>query len=209
MAETAAAILVERLSAWGVDTIFGLAGDALADVFEVMRRNPQSPRFIQVRHEEAAAFAACAYAKTTGRLGVCMATSGPGGIHLTNGLYDANANDQPVLAITGQTWSKFIGTRYQQEVALDRLFADVAGYTLDSPANAEAVLREAFDQPGPALIEAVVDPNEPPMPGRITTEQALALMNSLRKGQPHRWKIMQKAFRETIRELRDAPQAIL
>lgn len=129
MAKTAAEVLVERLQDWGVDTIFGFAGDALADIFEVMRKNPHGIRFIQVRHEEAAAFAAGAYAKLTGKLGVCMATSGPGGVHLANGLYDANANDQPVLAITGQTWSKYIGTRYQQEVALDRLYSDVAGYS--------------------------------------------------------------------------------
>src|ERR687892_2283021 len=99
MAKTAAEVLVERLQDWGVDTIFGFAGDALADIFEVMRKNPHGIRFIQVRHEEAAAFAAGAYAKVTGKLGVCMATSGPGGVHLANGLYDANANDQPVLAI--------------------------------------------------------------------------------------------------------------
>lgn len=146
MAKTAAEVLVERLQDWGVDTIFGFAGDALADIFEVMRKDPHGIRFIQVRHEEAAAFAASAYAKVTGKLGVCMATSGSGGVHLTNGLYDANASDQPVLAITGQTWSKYIGTRYQQEVALDRLFADVAGYSqrVASADNLPRVIDEAI-----------------------------------------------------------------
>ncbi|MGD9890449.1 MAG: thiamine pyrophosphate-dependent enzyme [Dehalococcoidia bacterium] len=146
MAKTAAEVLVERLQDWGVDTIFGFAGDALADIFEVMRKNPHGIRFIQVRHEEAAAFAAGAYAKLTGKLGVCMATSGPGGVHLANGLYDANASDQPVLAITGQTWSKFIGTRYQQEVALDRLYIDVAGYSerVASADNLPRVIDEAI-----------------------------------------------------------------
>ncbi len=129
MATTAAELLIERLSAWGVDTIFGFAGDAIADVLEVLRRNPERMRFVEVRHEEAAAFAACGYAKFTGRLGVCMATSGPGGVHLINGLYDAKGSDAPVLAITGQTWSQLIGTSYQQEVALERLFMDVAAYT--------------------------------------------------------------------------------
>jgi thiamine pyrophosphate-dependent acetolactate synthase large subunit-like protein len=84
-----------------------------------------------------------------------------------------------------------------------------AGYTLDDPARAEPVLREAFAQPGPALVEAVVDPNEPPMPGRITTQQAIGLMEALRKGQPHRWSIMKEALAETIHELREAPSALL
>src|SRR5947209_19543081 len=82
-------VLVERLIDWGVDTIFGLPGDGINGVFEALRKNKDRLRFIHVRHEEAAAFAACAYAKFTGRLGVCIATSGPGGIHLMNGLYDA------------------------------------------------------------------------------------------------------------------------
>ena len=127
MAQTAAELLVERLSAWGVDTIFGFAGDGIGEILEVLRRQPDRMRFIQVRHEEAAAFAACGYAKFTGRLGVCMATSGPGGVHLANGLYDAQGDDQPVLAITGHTWSALIGTHYQQDVPLERLFADVSG----------------------------------------------------------------------------------
>jgi pyruvate dehydrogenase (quinone) len=83
-----------------------------------------------------------------------------------------------------------------------------AGYTLDDPAKAESVLREAFAQPGPALVEAVIDPNEPPMPGRITTQQAIGLMESLRRGQPHRWTIMKEALAETIHELREAPSAL-
>ena len=84
--------------------------------------------FIQVRHEESAAFMACAYAKYSGRLGVCLATSGPGAIHLLNGLYDAKMDGAPVLAITGQTYHDLIGTRYQQEVDLLSLFKDVAVY---------------------------------------------------------------------------------
>src|SRR5829696_723388 len=129
MAQTVAELLVERLSAWGVDTIFGFAGDGIGEILEVLRRDPGRMRFIQVRHEEAAAFAACGYAKFTGRLGVCMATSGPGGVHLANGLYDAQGDDQPVLAITGHTWSHLIGTHYQQDVPLERLYSDVAAYS--------------------------------------------------------------------------------
>lgn len=102
MADPAAAdILVESLIDWGVDTVFGIPGDGINGIIESLRVRQDQIRFIQVRHEEAAAFAACAYAKWTGRLGVCLATSGPGGIHLLNGLYDAKLDGQPVLAITG------------------------------------------------------------------------------------------------------------
>src|SRR5881397_3282824 len=121
-------LLVERLIDWGVDTIFGLPGDGINGVFEALRKNKDRIRFIHVRHEEAAAFAACAYAKFTGRLGVCIATSGPGGIHLMNGLYDAKLDGAPVLAITGLQFHDLIGTHTQQDVALDKLFMDVAVY---------------------------------------------------------------------------------
>src|SRR5881398_4180072 len=121
-------VLVERLIAWGVDTIFGLPGDGINGVFEALRKQKDKIRFIHVRHEEAAAFMACAYAKFTGRLGVCIATSGPGGLHLLNGLYDAKLDGQPVLAITGQTYHDLIDTYAQQDVDLDRVFMDVAVY---------------------------------------------------------------------------------
>ncbi|HET7564048.1 MAG TPA: thiamine pyrophosphate-dependent enzyme [Gemmatimonadaceae bacterium] len=120
--------LIERLIAWDVDTIFGLPGDGINGIFEALRTHQKKIRFIQVRHEEAAAFAACGYAKYTGRLGVCLATSGPGGIHLLNGLYDAKLDGQPVLAITGHTFHDLIGTHQQQDVDLDKLFMDVAEY---------------------------------------------------------------------------------
>src|SRR5579864_5643952 len=126
MAKTTADLLIERLTAWGVDTIFGFPGDGINGIFEALRTHQQTMRFIQVRHEEGAAFAACGYAKFTGRLGVCLATSGPGGIHLLNGLYDAKMDDQPVLAITGLQFHDLIGTFTQQDVALDKLFMDVA-----------------------------------------------------------------------------------
>jgi pyruvate dehydrogenase (quinone) len=128
MAKTSADLLVERLIEWGVDTIFGFPGDGVNAIFEAFRNYQHQLKFIQVRHEEAAAFAACGYAKFTGRLGVCVATSGPGGIHLLNGLYDAKCDGQPVLAITGHTFHDLIGTRYQQDVDLDKVFEDVAAY---------------------------------------------------------------------------------
>src|ERR1700761_8353837 len=121
-------VLVERLLAWGVDTIFGLPGDGINGVFEALRTHKDQIRFIHVRHEEAAAFMACAYEKLTGRVGVCIATSGPGEIHLLNGLYDAKMDHAPVLAITGLQHSDLIGTFTQQDVALDKLFIDVAEY---------------------------------------------------------------------------------
>ncbi|MDX6749395.1 thiamine pyrophosphate-binding protein [Geminicoccaceae bacterium 1502E] len=126
--KTAADILVETLIDWNVDTVFGIPGDGINGLIEALRTRQDKIRFVQVRHEEAAAFAACAYAKWTGRLGVCIATSGPGGIHLLNGLYDAKLDHQPVLAITGLQFHDLLHTFTQQDVELDKLFMDVAVY---------------------------------------------------------------------------------
>jgi len=123
---TAADVLIETLMDWGVEIVFGLPGDGINGVMEALRTRQDKIRFVQVRHEEAAAFMACGYAKFTGKLGVCLATSGPGGIHLLNGLYDAKLDGQPVLAITGLQFHDLIGTYTQQDVALDKLFMDVA-----------------------------------------------------------------------------------
>ena len=128
MARTAGDILVEAIHDWGVDVVFGMPGDGINGIMEALRTHQDQIRFIQVRHEESAAFMACAYAKFTGKLGVCLATSGPGGIHLLNGLYDAKLDGQPVLAITGMPYHDLIGTFTQQDVELDRLFMDVARY---------------------------------------------------------------------------------
>ncbi|MHB8621280.1 MAG: thiamine pyrophosphate-binding protein, partial [Chloroflexota bacterium] len=129
MAKTTADLLIERLIDWGIDTIFGFPGDGINGLFESLRTHQDKLRFIQVRHEEAAAFAAVGYAKYSGKLGVCLATSGPGGVHLLNGLYDAKCDGQSVLAITGHTFHDLINTHYQQDVDLDRLFMDVAEYS--------------------------------------------------------------------------------
>jgi thiamine pyrophosphate-dependent acetolactate synthase large subunit-like protein len=129
MAQTASDTLIDTLATnWGVDTIFGLPGDGINGIMEALRTHQDRVRFIQVRHEEAAAFAACSYAKFTGRLGVCLATSGPGAIHLLNGLYDAKMDGAPVLALTGQQYSDLLGLSYQQEVDLLSLFKDVAAF---------------------------------------------------------------------------------
>jgi len=143
MATTTADLLVDRLCDWGVEVVFGLPGDGINGLMEALRQRQEHVRFVQVRHEESAALMACGYAKFTGRLGVCLATSGPGGIHLLNGLYDAKLDGQPVLAITGLPFHDLIGTFTQQDVALDRLFTDVAKYS-------ERVM-------GPTHVESVTD----------------------------------------------------
>ena len=156
-------VLVEKLIEWGVDTIFGLPGDGINGVFEALRKRKKDIRFIHVRHEEAAAFMACAYSKFTGRLGVCIATSGPGGIHLLNGLYDAKMDGASVLAITGLQHSDLIGTLTQQDVALDKLFIDVAVYNerVMSGAHMESVadlaIRSALTKRGVSHITIPVD----------------------------------------------------
>jgi pyruvate dehydrogenase (quinone) len=145
-AKTVADLLIERLIAWDIAVIFGFPGDGINGIFEALRTRQDRLKFVQVRHEEAAAFAACGYAKYTGRLGVCLATSGPGGIHLLNGLYDAKCDGQPVLAITGHTFHDLIGTHYQQDVDLDKLFMDVSEYNqrIMGPAHVNNVVDEAI-----------------------------------------------------------------
>src|SRR5262252_2957204 len=146
MAKTAADLLIERLADWGVDTIFGLPGDGINGIMEGLRRQPGRVRFFLVHHEEAAAFMATGYAKATGKLGVCLATSGPGAIHLLNGLYDAKLDHVPVLAITGMQETSVLGTGYQKEVALDKLYADVAEYDqmIYNPAQLPSVVDNAI-----------------------------------------------------------------
>ncbi len=159
-------VLVETLIAWGVDTIFGIPGDGINGIMEALRQRKDQIRFIQVRHEEAAAFGACGYAKFTGRLGVCLATSGPGGIHLLNGLYDAKMDGAPVLAITGLQFHDLIGTYTQQDVALDKLFMDVCVYNerVMGPTHVENVTelacRMALSYHGVSHITIPVDIQE-------------------------------------------------
>ncbi|MEA3198877.1 MAG: hypothetical protein QOE90_305 [Thermoplasmata archaeon] len=123
-------VMMDTLERWGVEVIFGLPGDGINGLMEALRQREGKIRFVLVRHEEAAAFAAAAYSKFTGKLGACIATSGPGGIHLLNGLYDAKLDQTPVVAITGQTYSDLIGSHYQQEVNMLSLFTDVAEYNV-------------------------------------------------------------------------------
>ncbi|HET9471773.1 MAG TPA: thiamine pyrophosphate-binding protein, partial [Usitatibacter sp.] len=125
MAQTVADFMLKRLHAWGIRRIYGYPGDGINGIMGALGRNDEV-EFIQARHEELAAFMACAHAKFSGEIGVCLATSGPGAIHLLNGLYDAKADHQPVLAIVGQQKRESMGGDYQQEVDLISLFKDVA-----------------------------------------------------------------------------------
>src|SRR5512140_2841012 len=165
-------VLIETLIDWGVDTIFGLPGDGINGIMESLRTHKDKVRFVQVRHEEGAAFMACAYAKFTGKLGVCLATSGPGGIHLLNGLYDAKMDSQPVLAITGLQFHDLVGTFTQQDVALDKLFMDVCVYNerIMGPTHvenvAELACRTALSYRGVAHITFPVDFQEQPVTSR-------------------------------------------
>ncbi|MDQ6877390.1 MAG: thiamine pyrophosphate-binding protein [Candidatus Dormibacteraeota bacterium] len=166
MSKTAADLLVERLVECGVDTVFGLPGDGINGVMAALRKKQHHIRFVHVRHEESAAFMACGYAKFTGRIGVCLATSGPGAIHLLNGLYDAKLDQAPVLAITGMTYHDLIGTMYQQDVNLDYLFADVAVFNqrVMGPAHVvnmvDLAVRSALAMRGVAHITFPLDIQE-------------------------------------------------
>ena len=168
MKTTASDVLVDTLLAWGVDTVFGIPGDGINGIIEAFRKRQDKIRFVQVRHEEAAAFAACGYAKFTGRLGVCVATSGPGGIHLLNGLYDAKLDGVPVLAITGLQFHDLLNTETQQDVELDKLFIDVCKYNnrIMGPAHVENVVelacRTALAYRGVAHVTMPVDMQEMP-----------------------------------------------
>ncbi|MBO0886484.1 MAG: thiamine pyrophosphate-requiring protein [Acidimicrobiales bacterium] len=163
MAEIAAETLIGRLADWGVDTVFGLPGDGINGIMEGLRRHRHRVRFVLVHHEEAAAFMATGYAKSTGRLGVCLATSGPGAIHLLNGLYDAKLDHIPVLAITGMQESQLLGTGYQQEVALEKLYIDVAEYNemvhlpIQVPTLVDLAVRHALARRGVAHLTMPTD----------------------------------------------------
>src|SRR5215471_2718273 len=175
--QTASDILVETLLDWQVDTVFGIPGDGINGIIEALRTHQKKVRFIQVRHEEAAAFNACAYAKWTGRLGVCIATSGPGGIHLLNGLYDAKLDGQPVLAITGLQFHDLLHTFTQQDVELDKLYVDVCVYNarIMGPYHIENVVelacRTALAYRGVAHVTVPVDIQSQPIKSARRSER--------------------------------------
>jgi pyruvate dehydrogenase (quinone) len=168
MEKIAADLLIERLIDWGVDTVFGLPGDGINGIMEGLRRHSDKIRFFLVHHEEAAAFMATSYAKTTNRLGVCLATSGPGGIHLMNGLYDAKLDHVPVLAITGMQSTTQLGTEYQQEVHLDRTYMDLCVYNqmvitpVSIPTMVDIAVKTALTLKGVSHLTLPVDLQEGP-----------------------------------------------
>jgi len=169
MAQKTADALIEGLMGWGVEVVFGLPGDGINGIMEALRTRREKIRFVHIQHEEAAAFMACAYAKYTGKLGVCLATSGPGALHLLNGLYDTKSDQAPVLALTGQTFSDLKGSSFQQEVNLTAVFADVAGVNQEvinpnqGPMLVDVACRHAHQHRGVSHICFPVDYQEKPL----------------------------------------------
>jgi len=167
-------IIADALLDWNVDTIFGLPGDGINGFMEALRTRQDKIRFVLARHEESAAFMACAYAKYTGKLGACVATSGPGAIHLLNGLYDAKLDSTPVIAITGSTYSDLMGSSYQQDVNLLQLFSDVSAYNniVTAPEQAEMAVdiacRTAFAQRGVSHLTIPIDIQEKKLQGKYS-----------------------------------------
>lgn len=166
MKENVSDFLVRRLSEWGVKRIFGYPGDGINGVFGALNRAADKIDYVQVRHEETAAFMACAHAKFTGEVGVCVATSGPGAIHLLNGLYDAKLDHQPVVAIADQP--EQVGDAWERALNADR----------------------------PVLLEAYVDPDVPPLPPHITFKQAKAYASAILKGDTDSMDIIKASMKQ-------------
>jgi pyruvate dehydrogenase (quinone) len=145
MAETVGDDLVARLREWGITRLYGFPGDGINGILGALRKSGDKPQFVQTRHEEMASFMACAHAKFTSEVGVCMATSGPGAIHLLNGLYDAKLDHQPVVAIVGQTFATVMGGDQQQEVDLLSLYKDVASAYVQQ-VNVPSALHHCLDR---------------------------------------------------------------
>ncbi len=155
-----AQFILNRLTEWGIKRVYGYPGDGINSLLGAFHEVGDRLDFVQTRHEEIASFAATAHAKFTGEVGVCMATSGPGAIHLLNGLYDAKLDHQPVVAIVGQQPRMSLGANYQQEVDLNILYKDVAGeylMTINEPAQARHVvdraIRIATDSRTPTAVD--------------------------------------------------------
>ncbi|HLY50761.1 MAG TPA: thiamine pyrophosphate-requiring protein, partial [Solirubrobacteraceae bacterium] len=165
MSEKVGDFLLERLATWGVRRIYGYPGDGINGLLGAFGRlDGKPPEFVQVRHEEMAAFMACAHAKFTGELGVCLATSGPGAVHLLNGLYDAKLDHQPVVAIVGQQARAGLGGNYQQEIDLQTLFKDVAHEFVEM-ATVPAQVRHLIDRAcrialAERTVTAIIVPND-------------------------------------------------
>ena len=221
---TASDYLVQRLFDWGVRRVYGYPGDGINGVMGALNREQEKVQFIQTRHEEEAAFMACAHAKFTGEVGVCIATSGPGAIHLLNGLYDAKLDHQPVAAL---------GADYQQEVDLISLFKDVAHHFVQMATGAGQI-RQLVDRAirialAERTVTCIILPNDVqemdavtsperrhgttftglgftrpevvPLPPHITFEQARGFMSSLFKGDPNLGGIVKQSARQMMSTL--------
>src|ERR1700760_1563239 len=164
MAKTVGDFVLQRLSLWGVTRLFGYPGDGINGIVTALGRASDKIEFIQVRHEEEAAFMASGHAKLTGEVGVCLATSGPGAIHLLNGLYDAKLDRKPVVAIVGQQARSALGGHYQQEVDLLSLFKDVAGdfvQVCTTPSQARHLIDRAMRiAKAQRTVTAIIFPND-------------------------------------------------
>jgi pyruvate dehydrogenase (quinone) len=210
---TTADILIDTLIDWNVDVIFGLPGDGINGIMESLRTRQEKIRFIQVRHEESAAFMACAYAKWTGKLGVCLATSGPGGTHLLTGLYDAKLDQAPVLAITGMQYHDLIETFTQQDVDLTRVFNDVAVFNAHVTGSAHMenmaglACRSALAKRGVAHLAVANDVQEQ------ETAQADRSKRNKPSHQPNRWfdgrRIPDEAELEKAAEILNGAQRVV
>src|SRR5712692_6720596 len=167
-------IVAEALLGWKVDVIFGLPGDGINEFIEALRQRQDKIKFVLVRHEESAGFMACAYSKFTGRLGVCVATSGPGAIHLLNGLYDAKLDNTPVIVITGSTYYGLMNSDYQQDVNLLQLYSDVTVYNsmINEPEQAEMAVdiacRTALSRRGVSHLTIPIDVQEKKLTGKYS-----------------------------------------
>lgn len=194
MSETVGDFVLARLRDWGVEYVFAYPGDGINGIVAAFGKADNRPRFVQARHEEMAAFSAVGYAKFSGRVGVCAATSGPGAIHLLNGLYDAKLDHVPVVAIVGQTARSAMGGSYQQEIDLQSLFKDVASDYLvevnvaeQLPNALDRAIRTAQTRRAPT---AVIIPNDlqeedyRPPPARVQAGSVQSAEHSAFGGHP-------------------------
>ncbi|HEX5125095.1 MAG TPA: thiamine pyrophosphate-binding protein, partial [Rhodanobacteraceae bacterium] len=173
MHETVGDFIIKRLAEWGVKRVYGYPGDGINGIMGALDRVGDEIEYVRGRHEEMTAFMACAHAKFTGEVGVCLATSGPGAIHLLNGLYDAKLDHQPVVAIVGQSARAAIGGQYQQEVDLPSLFKDVAGEYVQmivSPLQARHVIDRALRiAKAERTVTCIIVPNDVQELGAVET----------------------------------------
>src|ERR1051326_5043539 len=186
MAELVADYVLKRLTEWGVHRVYGYPGDGINAFLGAFDRAGGDPEFIQVRHEEMAAFMACGHAKFTGEVGVCVATSGPGAIHLLNGLYDAKLDHQPVVALVGQQAMASLGGNYQQEGDLTTLFQDVA-HEYRNMGSGPAQVRPPVQTAADGRMVAIRYPMEVNLVGD-SKETLRALIPRLRRKEDRAWR---------------------